>query len=71
MKELADSMEKYVDAHAADEHVSNPDLQQAANKWATHSLQTYRGKLLKSALKISAAIADFITQMEGRPHDRD
>jgi hypothetical protein len=65
MKELADSMAEYVDAHnATGATVSNPILQQAANKWAAHSLETYQGKLLKRALAISAAISDFISQME-------
>ena len=64
MQELANTMAEYAEAHVADETVSNPVLQQAANKWATHSLETYRGTLLRRALSISAAISDFITEME-------
>jgi hypothetical protein len=65
VQELAKAMDNYVDAHAADDTVSNPSIQQAANKWATHSLETYKGPLLRRALEISAAISDFITEMEG------
>ena len=43
---------------------SDPEiLDAAARTWAAHALGTYKGQLLKRALAISAALADFTAEM--------
>lgn len=44
-----------------------PELHEAALRWAEHSLRTYKGKLLRRALDISQALADFTNELEPNP----
>jgi len=39
-------------------------LQKAAEEWATASLKVFTGKLLGKALGISAAVANFLSELE-------
>lgn len=39
-------------------------LRQAGTKWATHALMVYDAELLKKALAISQAIAEFCNELE-------
>lgn len=40
------------------------ELQSAAEEWAVFSIKTFKGKLLKDALAISEAIANFNAELE-------
>jgi len=42
------------------------ELQEAAEAWAVFSVKTFKGKLLKNALSISEAIANFMAELEDR-----
>ncbi len=61
VQELSESIEK-----VAEGKEFNPisSLQETAQKWANHSLKTYRGKLLNDALKISEALSNFVGELE-------
>jgi hypothetical protein len=58
MKELAEKLE---DATETQDH---DILRKACEKWAVHSLRTYRDPLLPKALAISASIAEFMAELE-------
>jgi len=40
------------------------DLQGAAQKWAVHSLETYKDETLKRALAISESLCNFLAELE-------
>ena len=59
MEQLADSLRV-----AASANDPGAVLLNAAKAWAAHSLDTYRDGLLRQALAISAALADFNAELE-------
>jgi hypothetical protein len=60
MKELVDVLRGVRDG------ASEPGkmLRDAALAWTMHAILTYRGKLLTRALSLSAALAQFATELE-------
>jgi hypothetical protein len=70
MEKLASSIADYAkvaqDDQSAWESISEPEraLQVAAEQWAAASLRTYRGKQLKRALAVSAAMVAFLAELE-------
>lgn len=63
MQDVAKSLDSMI---AMNEHeaAANPEiLDEAAVRWATHSLKTYRGDLLTQALAISKALAEFTAEL--------
>lgn len=55
-KALANHAEQVQDTEEAMNHLP---LVVAAKEWASHSLDTYSGELLKKALAVSAALREF------------
>ena len=45
-------------------------LDDVAERWAAHSLKTYRGELLRKALAISEALVEFTAELEDRKQRR-
>lgn len=66
MQELAQAVERAAEGAHLDEAAGGPlVLDTAAQEWAAHALATYQGALLKRALRISAALADFTAELAG------
>lgn len=61
MQQLADSMQAFSKLHDHDVLIA------AAQAWASHALATYRGDLLRAALEVSVAMANFISELEDKP----
>lgn len=59
MEQLSKSIDKFIDESKTIDQIQKNELDEAAVKWAAFSLETFSGKLLRSALNISAALADF------------
>lgn len=59
MEELVKALERH--SGAPDDHAA---LRQAAEAWASHTLNTHDGALLRKSLEISAAIADYCNERE-------
>ena len=59
MQELRDALINETKSGAATPGPSIPELQEAAEKWAIHSLRMYEGDLLEAALAISRALVQF------------
>jgi hypothetical protein len=66
MEELAKAIEADSDKWLSREEEDTP-LRRASINWATTALRAYDGELLKKALGISAAIADFCNKLEDKP----
>lgn len=64
MEELSDGIKEAI----KDEAFEGTDkiLDSVSAKWATHSLVTYKDRLLKKALAISEALSNFVAELEGR-----
>ena len=59
MHQLQEALKAHADV--ADTSFDEPDspLEDAAKKWAVHSLSTYSGKLLRRAMAVSVALNEF------------
>ncbi len=65
MKELAETLEKTARAVQGLEGVCEDGvLRVASTRWAEHSLKMYRGNLLRRAIDISIALAEFDNERE-------
>jgi hypothetical protein len=65
MEQLRKALERTATDHAAER--ANSPMILGAQEWATHSLATYNGELLRLALRISEAMAGFVSELEGPP----
>ena len=61
MQELKQAIESKIDNHNMG---SQGILREAATQWSKHSLESYADKLLKRALNISRALAEFENEYE-------
>jgi hypothetical protein len=75
MQQLAKALEQHVSDSRSDEMMpenSMPqwhlDLQVASEKWAVAALRTYRGAQLNKALAVSAAVNEFLAELEASVH---
>lgn len=65
MQELANSIRTAGENAEALTNVNYGEiLDSAAADWAKHSLATFDGKLLRKALLVSAALAEFTAELE-------
>lgn len=60
MNELAKTVEDVMQGNPYD------NLDQAAKRWAEHSLKTFRGDLLRKALEMSASMVEFVSELKGQ-----
>ena len=67
MEELRQAITK-METETTPEKVNGREhfLRDAAEDWADHSIRTFQGELLKKALLISAAMADFVSELESQ-----
>ena len=68
MEQLRVEMERVAACVEEDEFLpaDQDALRAAAIVWSQACLENFRGKLLKSGLGVSAAIADFLAELESR-----
>lgn len=67
MEEVRDAIARTIEYHHGNEPISSSPMQEAAEKWAVHSLRTYKGALLTRALAVSEALSAFVTELEHPP----
>jgi hypothetical protein len=61
---ITEPLEKYREPQVEDKPSDSHPLAKCAEAWARHATLTFDGKLLRKALKVSAAIMDFCNTLE-------